>query len=65
MNEAEKIASYLLENRSDLNEARVAFMIPPGFEYVAALWGIWLAGGIAVPLCVTHPLPEIHRLPHK
>ena len=57
--EAKKFASYLLENQNDLKEARVAFMIPPGFEYVAAQWGIWLAGGIAVPICVTHPLPEI------
>ena len=52
-------ASMLLENRSDLNEARVAFMIPPGFDYAAVQWGIWRAGGIAVPLCVTYPPPEL------
>lgn len=38
---------------------RVAFLIPPGFRYVAVLWGIWRAGGIAVPLAVSHPRPEL------
>jgi malonyl-CoA/methylmalonyl-CoA synthetase len=56
---ANKVASLLLRDRSDLNETRVAFMLPPGFEYPAVLWGTWLAGGIAVPLCISHPLPEI------
>ncbi|WP_234017004.1 AMP-binding protein [Nostoc sp. 'Lobaria pulmonaria (5183) cyanobiont'] len=40
-------------------EQRVAFLIPPGFEYVATQWGIWRAGGIAVPLCVSDPRPEL------
>ena len=38
---------------------RIAFMIAPGFDYVAVQWGIWRAGGIAVPLCVTYPLPSL------
>ncbi|QLE58216.1 acyl-CoA synthetase [Nostoc sp. TCL26-01] len=54
-----QIATSLLEDAEDLQEARVAFLIPPGFEYVATLWGIWQAGGIAVPLCVSHPRPEL------
>jgi malonyl-CoA/methylmalonyl-CoA synthetase len=54
-----QIATNLLENADDLHEERVAFLIPPGFEYVATLWGIWRAGGIAVPLCVSHPRPEL------
>ena len=54
-----RVASCLLGDEADLNEARVAFMVPPGFEYVAAQWGIWRGGGIAVPLCLSHPLPEI------
>ena len=37
----------------------MAFLIPPGFDYVATQWGIWRAGGIAVPLCVMHPQPEL------
>jgi len=53
------IAGMLLDGRADLAEARVAFLVPPGFDYVSILWGIWRAGGIAVPLCVSHPLPAI------
>ena len=34
-------------------------MVDPSFEYVALQWGIWRAGGIAVPLCVLHPLPSL------
>ncbi|NUQ43390.1 MAG: AMP-binding protein [Calditrichaceae bacterium] len=56
---AQLIAASLLGDRRDLQEARIAFMVPPGFDYVAAQWGIWLAGGIAVPLCISHPLPEV------
>ncbi|MBD2412384.1 long-chain fatty acid--CoA ligase [Nostoc calcicola FACHB-389] len=54
-----QIATSLLENADDLDEERVAFLIPSGFEYVATQWGIWRAGGIAVPLCVSHPRPEL------
>ncbi|MCC5599990.1 acyl-CoA synthetase [Nostoc favosum] len=54
-----QIATGLLKNAEDLQEQRVAFLIPPGFEYVATQWGIWRAGGIAVPLCISHPRPEL------
>jgi len=40
-----KIASCLLDGANDLRETRVAFLIPPGFQYVATQWGIWRAGG--------------------
>lgn len=53
------ICDVLLRDRPDLNEARVAFMVSPGIDYVAAQWGIWRAGGIAVPLCITYPLPSL------
>ena len=53
------IAFMLLNGRDDLREDRVAFMVSPGFDYVSALWGIWQAGGIAVPLCLSHPAPAI------
>ena len=56
---ADQVASTLLAGKNDLHEARVAFLIPPGFAYAATLWGIWRAGGIAVPLCITHPEPEL------
>jgi len=54
-----RVASCLLDCAPDLKEKRIAFLIPPGFQYVAVQWGIWRAGGIAVPLCVAHPQPEL------
>lgn len=44
------VAAALLDGRADLQEERVAFMAPAGFDYAAIQWGIWRAGGIAVPL---------------
>jgi malonyl-CoA/methylmalonyl-CoA synthetase len=54
-----RVAACLLDGAADLHEQRVAFLVPPGFEYAAVQWGIWRAGGIAVPLCVSHPRPEL------
>lgn len=56
---SEAVAASLLKGISDLNQKRVAFIISPGFEYAAVQWGIWRAGGIAVPLCITYPLPSL------
>jgi len=53
------VASNLLEDKADLKEACICYLVPPSFEYTAVQWGIWRAGGIAVPLCVLHPLPSI------
>ena len=58
-NTSENIALNLLDGRKDLKEERVAFLVTPSFDYVAVQWAIWRAGGIAVPLCVHHPLPSI------
>ncbi|GAB4051087.1 acyl-CoA synthetase [Spirosoma litoris] len=52
---SEQFGQQLLTGRTDLAEARVAFMVEPGFDYVMVQWGIWRAGGIAVPLCTTYP----------
>ncbi len=41
---------------------RVAYLIPPGRDHVAVQFGIWLAGGIAVPLAVSHPLRELEYI---
>lgn len=59
LHDSAAFAMLLLQGKSDLNESRVAFMVDPGFEYVKVQWGIWRAGGIAVPLCLTHPLPSL------
>ena len=42
-----------------LDGARVAILIPPGFRFIAAQWGIWRAGGVAVPLALSHPPAEL------
>ncbi|MBT5537154.1 AMP-binding protein, partial [Candidatus Poribacteria bacterium] len=54
-----RVAAALLEGGADLEEARVAVLARPGRDYVDALMGIWRAGGVAVPLCVSHPRPEL------
>ena len=53
------VAASLIEEGVELSEARVAYLIPAGFQNVAVQWGIWRAGGIAVPLCVYHSRPEL------
>jgi malonyl-CoA/methylmalonyl-CoA synthetase len=55
---AAHVAAALLEGRADLDEARVAFAVAPGTAYAAILRGIWRAGGIAVPLALSHPSAE-------
>jgi malonyl-CoA/methylmalonyl-CoA synthetase len=52
-------ATRLLAGREDLEEARVCFLVPPGWDYVATQWGIWRAGGMAVPMAVSHPPAEL------
>lgn len=52
-------AARLLDTTTDLSEARVAFMVAPGFDYVRVQWGIWRAGGVAVPLALSYPLPSL------
>ena len=57
-----RIAVQLLAGRDTLGEARVAFLVAPGFEHVAIQWGIWCAGGIAVPLPLSHTPAELEYL---
>lgn len=52
-------AVHLLNGANDLCEERVALLMPSGFHYVATQWGIWRAGGVAVPLCMAHPQAEM------
>jgi malonyl-CoA/methylmalonyl-CoA synthetase len=54
-----RVAASLLNGRADLEEARVAFFVPPGWQHVAVQWGIWRAGGVAVPLATSHPEAEL------
>ena len=54
-----RVATRLLTGRDDLEEARVCFLVPPGWDYVTVQWGIWRAGGMAVPMAVSHPPAEL------
>ncbi|MEM7370053.1 MAG: acyl-CoA synthetase [Bacteroidota bacterium] len=56
---SQEIATCLLGEKTDLLEARIAFLIPGSFEYLAIQWGIWRAGGIAVPLSIHHPIASL------
>lgn len=56
---AASFASVLLRGRADLSGERVAFLVPPSFDYARVQWAIWRAGGIAVPLCPQHPAREL------
>ena len=56
------VAAALLAGRDDLREERVAFLLAPGFPWVATQWGIWRAGGIAVPLPLNAAPPELEYL---
>ncbi len=57
---ARSVAASLSETLSRSTGNRVALLVAPGFKYVATLWGVWRAGATAVPLCLSHPPPEIH-----
>lgn len=37
----------------DLDERRIAFLVPNGYDYVVTQWATWAAGGVAVPLCMS------------
>jgi malonyl-CoA/methylmalonyl-CoA synthetase len=62
LQDSSRVAAALLAGRDDLREERVAFLLTPGFPWVATQWGIWRAGGIAVPLPLNAAPPELEYL---
>jgi malonyl-CoA/methylmalonyl-CoA synthetase len=52
-------AAALLGGEPDLEEERIAMLLPAGPAYVTALLGIWRAGGVAVPLAKTAAVAEL------
>jgi malonyl-CoA/methylmalonyl-CoA synthetase len=54
-----RVAARLQGSRADLSESRVAYLVAPSFAWVATQWGIWRAGGVAVPLAESHPPVEL------
>ena len=59
LDQSSAVAAALLEKSEDLTEARIAFLVPAGFDYITVQWAIWLAGGVAVPLCLSAAEPEL------
>ena len=59
---AESVAAHLLDGRTDLAGERVCFLVPSGWTYAAVQWGIWRAGGVAVPMAVSHPAAELEHV---
>jgi malonyl-CoA/methylmalonyl-CoA synthetase len=62
LDSSSRFATMLLANREDLSESRVAFAVVPGFYWVAVQWGIWRAGGVAVPLPLNSARRELEYL---
>ncbi len=56
---SESAAATLLAGTDDLNEARIAYLVPAGEGYIQTQWGIWRAGGIAVPLSTSATEKEL------
>ncbi|KAL4777107.1 hypothetical protein BDW60DRAFT_223171 [Aspergillus nidulans var. acristatus] len=48
-----------LTSTGDLDERRIAFLVPNGYDYVVTQWAVWASGGICVPLCTSHPVKEL------
>jgi malonyl-CoA/methylmalonyl-CoA synthetase len=55
-------AAHVLDGRADLAAERVGLLVPPSSAHVVAQWGIWRAGGVVVPMAVSHPAPELAQL---
>ncbi|MCB1278678.1 acyl-CoA synthetase [Prosthecobacter sp.] len=53
LDRSSQIAVELLQDQSELQEARVALLVAPGFEYTASQWAIWRAGGMKLPICLS------------
>ena len=53
------IASAILAEQPDMQESRIAYLVPGGFDYVTVQWGIWRSGGVAVPLSLSATEPEL------
>jgi len=52
-------ATELLDTGDDLHEARVAYLLPAGSDYITVQWAIWQAGGVAIPLSLSAAPTEL------
>jgi len=51
-------AFALLEQGLAKPGQRIALLLPPGPIWAVGMRAVWLTGAAAVPLCLSHPLPE-------
>ncbi|WP_118976859.1 acyl-CoA synthetase [Taibaiella koreensis] len=61
LEKARSVAAAIIQHAGP-RPGPVLFLVPSGFSYVTVQWGIWLAGGIAVPVHTAHPAEEIAYL---
>ncbi|MFZ9588139.1 MAG: acyl-CoA synthetase [Chitinophagaceae bacterium] len=56
---SKEICFTILQINNQVQGKCIAYMVDPGFDYVSVQKSIWLSGAIAVPLCLSHPLPSL------
>eukprot|EP01132_Coremiostelium_polycephalum_P005571 gene5571-6937_t len=59
LKESQSIVKEITYKKEDLEQSRVSFYLPPSFDYVRTQWSIWGAGGVAVPLSMSHSEHEL------
>jgi malonyl-CoA/methylmalonyl-CoA synthetase len=52
-------------SHSDIQGARIAGLLPPGYAWLVAQWATWASGGLFVPILHTHPVPEMEYIVQK
>lgn len=57
--QAGEAAKGLLQGKTHLESERIGLAAEAGWEYVCLLWGIWRAGGVAVPISLAAGPGEI------
>ncbi|XP_020226372.1 malonate--CoA ligase isoform X1 [Cajanus cajan] len=65
---AQKISNLLCGGDvqvGNLSGARIGIVAKPSAEFVAGILGIWLSGGVAVPLAISYPEVELLYVIHN
>ncbi len=58
-NLSNKICDILQAKRDDIKGAKISFLCANDMSFVVTKWAAWKSGGVAVPLCQTHPPIEL------
>jgi acyl-CoA synthetase (AMP-forming)/AMP-acid ligase II len=65
LNAAQEIKDALTEKGNAKKGDRISILAGKNIHYAAGFLGVWLAGCIAVPLCTSHPIPELQYTVEK